>query len=79
MQLRCEECHKNLVPAEAVYYLGACICRVCHNLHFEECACCGFLYDEEADAPRGAWGGMCIDCSSEHFVCDSCGEIYHVD
>ena len=79
MQLRCEECHKNLVPAEVIYYLGTRLCAVCHNLHFRECVSCGVLYDADAEELEGAWGGMCRACSLEHFVCDSCGEICHED
>ena len=35
------------------------VCEARYNLHFEECVCCEALYDIEADAPRGAWGGIC--------------------
>jgi len=39
-----------------------------------DCICCGTSYNEEVD--NGAWGGMCIDCSNEHFICDRCGTVY---
>ena len=54
-------------------------CEEYHNLHFRECVSCGVSYNIEADESRGAWGGMCRACSLEHFVCDSCGQIYHED
>jgi len=54
-------------------------CEECHNLHFRECVSCGVPYDADAEELEGAWGGMCVDCSSEHFICDSCNEIYHED
>lgn len=72
----CDECGTSVHQDVLKVYNLKVYCPTCRGRYLRECDCCGDTYDTREEDCRG---DMCPSCSEDHFICDSCGGVFHDD